>query len=118
LPANFPKVDSSGAGYLFNGPHLLEAILDLSSQILDQYQDTEIETIREEFYVGRLEGEEDGFVWLRTLPPQSELEKMLPEEIAELRPHSLSHMPEGLLDTYTEEEVLDLLAALVAGPAQ
>jgi hypothetical protein len=39
-------------------------------------------------------------------------------EIEELRPHPFSRMPEGLLDSFDESEVLDMLAALIAGPGE
>jgi len=40
------------------------------------------------------------------------------EEIVERRPHALSRMPAGLLDTLEREEVLDLLAYLLQGAPQ
>ncbi len=109
--------DLAGAGNRFNQLDLLQALLDPSSQISDQYQDTELLTTDEDFFVGRLEGEQDGSVQLRSLPPESELFRFAPDEIAELKPHPYSRMPEGLLDSFDEGEVLDLLAALIAGPA-
>lgn len=110
--------DFTGAGSRFNARDLLEAMLDPSAQISDQYQDTEIYTTDEELFVGRVEGEEGELVLLRTLPPQEELLEFNQDEIAIRRPHPLSRMPKGLLDTYDEGEILDMLAALIAGPLE
>ncbi|MCB9914528.1 MAG: c-type cytochrome [Planctomycetes bacterium] len=110
--------DLTGAGNRFALKDALDAVLTPSAQISDQYQDTELVTTDDELLVGRIEGEEADRVLLRTLPPQDELWEVPRAEIATLRPHPLSRMPQGLLDTYDESEVLDLVAALLAGPGE
>ena len=50
-------------------------------------------------------------------PPEEELVGFGLDEIAERRPHALSRMPSNLRDTLDREQVLDLLAYLLAGPA-
>ncbi len=107
--------DFSGAGSRFGVRDVLDAVLTPSAQISDQYQDSELITSEGELYVGRLEGEEGGLVLLRTLPPANELWEFPEAEVAEVRPHPLSRMPKGLLDTFERDEVLDLIAALLAG---
>lgn len=110
--------DFSGAGSRFGARDVLDAVLTPSAQISDQYQDSELITADGELHVGRIEGEEGGLILLRTLPPQSELWEFPAAEVAELRPHPLSRMPKGLLDTFDRDEVLDLVAALLAGPQE
>ena len=105
--------DLTGTENRLNARDLLEAILDPSSQISDQYQDTEILTFDDELFVGSLAGETEDTVTLKTLPPEEELYDFDRREIQLQRPHALSRMPNGLLDVLEREEVLDLLAVLL-----
>ena len=107
--------DLTGVGNRFGTMDLLESILEPSKEISSQYTQVELVTLDEELFVGRVEEESEREVWLRTLPPEEELVGFGIEEIAERRPHALSRMPAGLLDTLEREEVLDLLAYLLQG---
>lgn len=108
--------DLSGSGNRFGRTDLLRALLDPSAQISDQYQDTEVLTRDERFYVGRKEGEEDGVLLLRSLPPEEVLHRIEHSNILLQNPHPLSRMPDGLLDGFERQEILDLLGTLMAGP--
>jgi putative heme-binding domain-containing protein len=108
--------DLAGAGSRFSARDLLENILQPSVTISDQYEETELWTVDEELLVGRVEEEDDELVWLRTLPPAEELVGIEKHEIQLRRPHPLSRMPEGLVDTLQAQELLDLLACLIVGP--
>ncbi len=106
--------DLTGAGNRFNDHDLIEAIVDPSKQISDQYQDTEVVTKDDELYVGRIEIRPNGDV--RVTPAESTTPiEISAAEIASIRPHKLSRMPASLLDTFDEDEILDLLAYLRSG---
>ena len=108
--------DLSGAGNRFGRADLLRTLLDPSAQVSDQYQDTEVLTKDDRFFVGREEGTEDGVLLLRSLPPEEVLHRIERSNILMQNPHPLSRMPEGLLDAFERQEILDLLAALRNGP--
>ena len=94
---------------------LVETILAPSDTISDQYQDTEVWTVDGELFVGRLGPVTDGWIALHTIPPDEKDIEIREDDVEELRPHSLSRMPEGLLDVLTEEELLDLLGYVLSG---
>jgi len=107
--------DLSGAGNRYTPRDLLESILSPSLVISDTYFDTEVWTHDDSVHVGRIEEITDETLSLRTSPPASELIEIPLAEIAERRPSPLSRMPENLLDTLTREQILDLLAFVLAG---
>ena len=100
----------TGAGSRFNPRDMLEALLEPSVTISDQYQETEVQTRDERVIVGIVERETDELLVLRTVAPREESVEIDKQEIAMRRLHPLSRMPAGLLDTLTLEEILDLLA--------
>lgn len=110
--------DLTGVGNRFSPRDLLESIVNPSLEISSQYVQTEIFTTDDELFVGRIEEENDEELWLRTLPPEEELYGFGLDEIAERRPHAVSRMPSNLVDTLDREQVLDMLAYLLAGPQE
>ncbi len=110
--------DLTGAGSRFSRSDLLDALLTPSATISDQYQDTEILTRDGDLFVGRIEGDADGVLKLRRLPPQEDLLEFKRDEIAARRPHPLSRMPSGLIDVLERDEVLDLVAYLLGEGAR
>lgn len=107
--------DLTGAGSRFGRADLLDAILDPSRLVSDQYQDQELLTADERLLVGRIESEGAGEIHLRLLPPSEEVAVIDAATVVERRPHPLSRMPSGLLDSLTEGEILDLFAYVLAG---
>jgi putative heme-binding domain-containing protein len=107
--------DLTGAGSRFSRLDLLDALLTPSATISDQYQDVEVLTLDGDLYVGRIEGEAEGVVKLRRLPPQEDVLEFEAREIASRRPHPLSRMPSGLVDVLEQEELLDLVAYVLSG---
>ncbi len=107
--------DLTGAGSRFSRLDLLDAILEPSRVISDQYGDQELVTADDELLVGRIEREEGGSLHLRLLPPAEELIEVDAARIVERRAHPLSRMPAGLLDALTEEEIADLFAYVLSG---
>jgi putative heme-binding domain-containing protein len=105
--------DLTGASGRYSPRDLLCAILEPSQEVPDVWRDTELWSGERLLAVGRVVGEEPDA--LLVLDAAGTTLRLDPATIDERRPHRLSSMPEGLLDTLTAEEVLDLLAYLLAG---
>jgi putative heme-binding domain-containing protein len=104
--------DITGVGNRFQAADLLETIVLPSKVISDQYQATEIITIKKDVFVGTIHEENDEQVVIRPSPLSTVTEVVAKKDIKERRPSKLSIMPQGLIDVLNEDEVLDLLAYL------
>lgn len=104
--------DLTGVGARFGRRELFEAVLEPSKVIPDRYADTEVWTTDDELFVGRLLASGEDRIRLRTQAPERALVEIERQDVSELRPHPLSRMPEGLLDTLDASELRDLLAFL------
>ena len=71
---------------------------------------TAIETTAGKVVVGRITEETDDHVILRPNPLQPETVTVKKSEIESRQLSKTSPMPTGLLNTFTEDEILDLLA--------
>jgi putative heme-binding domain-containing protein len=107
--------DLTGAGNRFSPADVLEAIVQPSKIISDQYRPTEFITKKRTIVSGQVEAEDDTTLTIRANPLSSETVKLKKSDIAQRRPAKLSLMPEGLLDTLNEEEILDLIAYVRSG---
>jgi putative heme-binding domain-containing protein len=107
--------DLTGAGSRFSRADLLDAILEPSKAISDQFQDTEVRTKDGDLYVGRIERDDANGIALRRLPPSEDVIELDRAEIESRRLHPLSRMPSGLLDVLSEDEILDLFAYVLSG---
>lgn len=106
--------DLTGAGARFGVRDLLEALIEPSRTVSDQYQDTQVWTTDDEMFVGRIERAANGD--LRVWPADAtEAHEIEAARVAEVRPYKLSRMPAGLLDTFHEDEIADLIAYLRSG---
>lgn len=106
--------DLSGLAKRFSRRDLLEAILLPSKNVSDQYQNTIIRTTAGDVHVGRLIAEDADAVTLRPDPLGEATVVLKKASIAGRKPSAVSPMPEGLLNTLSKFEVLDLLAFLEA----
>jgi putative heme-binding domain-containing protein len=106
--------DLTGVGNRFGDRDLLEALLEPSKTVSDQYQDSEVLTADDRLFVGRIERKPNGDVrvWSGEAKEPVEVEVA---EIVSIRAAKLSRMPAGLLDSFREEELADLLAYLRSG---
>ena len=105
--------DLTGAAGRYSARDLLLAILEPSREVPDVWRDTEFWGDERLLAVGRLERESgDELVVLDTAGARLSME---PAAVTERRPHALSRMPEGLLGALGEDDVLDLLAYVLAG---
>jgi hypothetical protein len=108
--------DLTGVGARFQPADILESILLPSKVISDQYQTTEVRTKDGDVIVGHVEGEDETTVTVLTDPFNPDVKQRVKKtEIASRKPGKLSLMPEGLVDTLSREEILDLLAYIRSG---
>jgi putative heme-binding domain-containing protein len=107
--------DLSGAAGRFSARDLLESIVDPNKEISDQYAASEIRTLDDRVVVGRIVNLNNNEVHVNTnmLDPGSTV-KIDRNNIDSMKTSKVSMMPAGLLDTFKEDEVLDLMAYLLS----
>ena len=104
--------DLTGSGNRFSPADVLEAILLPSKVISDQYQTTIIETKDGDSNVGRIAQETEDKVLLQTNPLSTDTIEIPKKEIKLRGLSKVSMMPQGLVDNFNKEEILDLIAYL------
>jgi len=92
---------------------LLESIVLPSKVITEGYAATEIETKSGDAISGRVEREDDRVIVIRP-PLATETVTVEKSQIRERTLSKTSNMPSGMLNTLTEDQVLDLLAYLLS----
>jgi putative heme-binding domain-containing protein len=97
---------------------ILESIVEPSKVISEQYQNFNILRKDGEAEVGRIVDETDDKLVLQPSPLLPDRVEIPKSQILERRPSKVSPMPEGLLNSFTEDEILDLLAYLVSAGDQ
>lgn len=100
----------TGVSGRFNRRDLLENILLPSKVISDRYQSFTITRRDGEEISGRITEETDEKVVVLVNPLTQQHEQVLKKDIQSREVSKLSQMPEGLLNTLTKGEILDLLA--------
>lgn len=107
--------DLTAAGNRFNSTDMLTAILEPNKEISDQYQATQFltETAAVTGRVANLSGDSLSIVTNMLAP--GDFTSVNVSEILERRPSPVSMMPSGLLDTFTPEQIADVLAYLRSG---
>src|SRR3954454_19740428 len=107
--------DLSGLAGRFSIRDLLESVVDPSKVVSDQYQAVVIRTTDGRVVTGRIVNLHGDSYQINTdmLNP-SGLVGVRRGDIDEMEPSKTSMMPNGLLDTMNEDEVLDLLAFLLS----
>jgi putative heme-binding domain-containing protein len=99
----------------FSPRDLLESILDPSKEISDQYAAVEIRTKDERIIIGRIVNLNNDQVMVNTdmFNPGSTV-GVDRKNIESMKTSKISMMPAGLVDTFKEDEILDLLAYLLS----
>lgn len=106
----------TAVGNRFNRRDLLESILVPSKVIDEKYRNLTVETKGGLVVVGRLVGGDETTIALSTEPLDPTQVKRIALDDIESQAHSpISPMPNGLLNTLTQAEILDLLAYLQSG---
>ena len=115
----FVGPDLTAIGARFDARAMLESILEPSRVIDDKYRNVAISTRQGELIVGRLVAEKDKSLLLAPNPYQPTFTREIQRSaIAARNDSTFSPMPVGLLNSFSREDVLDLLAVLQAGPAK
>ncbi len=107
--------DLTGVAGRFSPRDLLESIIDPSKTISDQYEAVMIATSDGRLISGRIVNLNGNGFQINTdmLNPNAQV-RVMRDNIEEMQPSPTSMMPAGLLNTMTEEEILDLLAYLLS----
>lgn len=108
--------DLTGAGGRFNVKDLLVSMIEPDKVISDQYGSTQFLTVDGDVIVGRVVNMSGDQLRVMTNMLDPSAQTMVKRsEIEATQPSKSSMMPGGLLDTFTEEEINDLIAYLRAG---
>ncbi len=107
--------DLTGLAGRYSQRDVLEKILDPSKSISDQYAAVEIRTNDDRIVIGRIVNLNNDQVMVNTdmMNPGSSV-PIDRKNIESMKPSKISMMPSGLLDTFKEDEVLDLLAYILS----
>jgi putative heme-binding domain-containing protein len=107
--------DLTGVAGRFSPRDLLESIVDPNKEISDQYAAVEIRTLDGRIVVGRIVNLNADNVSVNTnmLDPSSTV-NVNRTNIESMKQSKLSMMPAGLLDTFKEDEILDLMAYILS----
>ena len=99
----------------FSPRDLLESILEPSKEISDQYAAVEIRTLDERIVIGRIVNLNNDQVMVNTdmMSPGSTV-SVDRKNIESMKTSKISMMPAGLVDTFQDDEILDLLAYLLS----
>jgi len=104
--------DLTAVATRFKRQDLLESATEPSKVLSEQYMNTAIETTGGRVIVGRITEETADKVVIRPNPLEPETVTVNTSEIESRQFSKVSPMPVGLLNTFTKEEILDLLAYL------
>jgi putative heme-binding domain-containing protein len=102
--------DITGVGNRFNTVYLLESLIVPSKAVSDQYLGSVIRTLDGEIITGRVIEENDKEIKVRTDPFARALVTIAKSNIEARQQSRVSEMPQGLINTLTKEEILDLIA--------
>ena len=111
--------DLTGASRRFNSRNLLEALIQPSKVVSDQYANTSFLLDSGKVVTGRIVNQGGGRIYVMTdmfKPGQPTV--IQANEVEEVKASPTSLMPTGLLDTFTQQEIVDLIAYLRAGGGQ
>ncbi len=104
--------DVTGVGARFSPQYILESLVEPSKAVSDQYKNVTILTAEGEVVSGRIINETADAVFVRTDPFARELTQVKKADIEERQLSPTSEMPQGLINSLTKEEILDLVAYL------
>jgi len=104
--------DLTAVATRFKRQDILESFTEPSKVLSEQYMNTIIETSGGRMIVGRITEENPDKLVIRPNPLEPETIAVKKSEIESRELSKVSPMPAGLLNTFTEDEILDLLAYL------
>ena len=107
--------DLSNVAGRFGLKELGEALIEPSKVISDQYKASNVITADGKVIAGRIVNDADGKLTIMTDPQDAtKIAVVAKEDVEQVTPSKVSLMPAKLLDTLSEEEVLDLLAYMLS----
>jgi putative heme-binding domain-containing protein len=107
--------DLSNVAGRFGLKDLAEALVEPSKVVSDQYKASVVRTVDEQSFVGKIVNEAEGAYTIVTDPEDSTRVAVVKKaDIASLMPSNVSLMPDKLLNTLNEDEVLDMLAYMLS----
>lgn len=106
--------DLTGVGRRLSARDLLESILLPSKVITEGFAATEIETKSGETITGIVEREDEQSVTLRPMVDAEQPVRVAKIQITRRALSKISNMPAGMANSLTEEQILNLLAYLMA----
>lgn len=107
--------DLTTVGNRFDMRYLLESLIVPSKVISDRYRNEMIAMEDGRVFTGRVVFDDGRVLRLRTDPTTHKVVAVAVNEIESRMPSQVSHMPRGLINVLTEDELLDLIAYLRAG---
>ncbi|MFM9115183.1 MAG: c-type cytochrome, partial [Planctomycetota bacterium] len=102
--------DLTAVGARFKRQDLLESMTEPSKVLSEQYMNTSIETTDGQVIVGRVIEETPEKVVVRPNPLEEKTVTITKSQIETRTPSKVSPMPVGLLNTFSKDDILDLLA--------
>jgi putative heme-binding domain-containing protein len=109
--------DLSAIASRFKKRDLVEAILWPSRAVSDQYRSVEVATTDGQTLFGLVSREDAQKLAIQMTPAERPIE-IAKAKIAARKPSPVSLMPEGLADDFSQQQLADLLAFLLAPPPQ
>ena len=94
---------------------VLQEILEPSKSIEEKYRNVTLELGDENSLSGLVLAEDKDSVTIQTGPAANQIQKLAKSAIKSRKASALSLMPAGLLNSLDKEQILDLLAYLLAG---
>ena len=107
--------DITTVGSRFDAQYLLEALLDPSKVVSDRFYNESIRMENGVIHVGRVVYDDGTLLRFRADPYSQKVTQVVADQIQARTVSRVSEMPEGMLDIFTEEEVLDLVAYIRSG---
>ncbi len=107
--------DITTVGNRFDAQYLLESLLDPSKVVADRFFNESIRLGDGRIYVGRVVYNDGKLLRLRQDPFSQKVTEVAADRVETRTVSRISEMPEGLLDVFTGEEILDLVAYLRSG---
>ncbi len=111
--------DLTGVSGRFNAKDLLESVVDPSKEVSDQYAPTVFTMKDGTSVIGRVANLNNDIInVMEDMSAPGDFTNVKRSDLVSAEPSKTSPMPEGLLNTLKQDEILDLLAYLLSGGDQ
>ena len=110
-----PSLSDVVKKYKGDAKAVLQEILEPSKSIEEKYRNVTLELGDENSLSGLVLAEDKDSVTIQTGPAANQIQKLAKSAIKSRKASALSLMPAGLLNSLDKEQILDLLAYLLAG---